>query len=488
MKSNQGHTPLLSALMEYAHSNPVAFDVPGHKLGKGILPEFRDYIGENVLKLDINSMKELDNLSNPVGVIKEAEELAAELFYSDNAFFIVNGSTAGVQNMILSACNPGEKLILPRNIHKSAINGLVLSGVNPVYIQPEIDPLIGISHGVSIEDTIKTIDENLDAKAILLLSPTYYGFSINIDTIIDYAHQKNMIVLVDESHGTHFYFNEDFGKPSMKYGADMATISVHKTGGSFTQSSLLLHNEGRISKHKVRSVINIMQTSSASYLLMASLDAARYNLANNPSLMQTVSNLSDYAIEQLSNIPNISVVKKEHMYNHEQYHHDKSKLLIDVSQLGITGFEVYDLLKKDFNIQLEVGETLVVLAIISIGDSKASIEALVKAMAALSTRFAGNAPLKNEVVILPLPVIKTTPRDAFFTQSNFVPIHKAVNRISADQIMVYPPGIPLVIPGEVITEEVIQHYLNLIQYGNQVVGSFQNGEIFLKVLKEDENE
>lgn len=484
MKSNQLLRPLFDKLVLYSKSNVVPFDVPGHKMGVGIHPDFTNFVGNNIFKLDINSLKELDNLSNPVGVIKEAEQLAADFFKSDNAFFIVNGSTAGVQNMILSACNPGDKLILPRNIHKSAINGLVLSGVTPVYIETLIDDNVGISIGVSIEETIKTIDENKDAKAILLLNPTYHGFVIDLKTIIDYAHSKGIIVLIDESHGTHFYLDDLFGTPSMSLGADMATISVHKTGGSLTQSSILLHNDGLVSKYKVRSVINLMQTSSASYLLMGSLDMARHHLATTDGLSNKIIELSNIVKTELADLDNIKLITNSISYNNETYFHDMSKILIDVTKLGKTGYEIYDILKKDYNIQIELGETLVILAIISVGDTIESVTSLINAIKDLSKRFHGDLHTDLSNYKLLKPIIKINPREAFFMETEYVTLMESIDRIAGDQIMVYPPGIPLVVGGEVITKQIIEKYTKLIEYGNQVVGTINNGEIKIKVLKE----
>jgi arginine/lysine/ornithine decarboxylase len=481
---DQNKRPLFDALTKYSNSLVTPFDVPGHKMGEGIHKDFISFVGKKIFQMDVNSMKDLDNLSNPESVIKDAEVLAAELFHADNAYFIVNGSTAGVQNMILAAVQPGDKIIIPRNIHKSAINALVLSGANPVYVYPKISEEIGISYGSSVMDTIKVIDENPDAKAILLLHPTYYGFTNGLEEIIEYAHQKNMIVLVDESHGTHFYFSEDLPSGSMLLGADMATISVHKTGGSLTQSSILLHNNNRISANKVRSVINLTQTSSASYLLMASLDIARYNLATNKDLIQNVITLSIYAQNELDKIKNIRVIKNHIISDNEHYKHDPTKLLIDISALGKTGFEVYDLLKSKYNIQLEFGETLCVLAIVSIGDTKESIQKLIDAFQDLSRQNNGN----SKIDVVPFKNAKTkirmTPREAFFSLTEYINIKESIGKISADQIMVYPPGIPLLIPGEIISQDVISEYIRLIDYGNKVVGTVTNGSIMIKIIKE----
>jgi len=476
--------PLYDALVAYSKSTVTPFDVPGHKMGKGIHPDFINYVGENIFKMDINSLQEMDNLSNPEGVIKEAEELAADLFDSDHAFFLVNGSTSGVQNMILSAMNPGEKIIIPRNIHKSAINGLVLSGAVPIYIYPEICTEVGISVGTSVHETLQAIDENKDAKALLILNPTYYGFSTDLKTIIDYAHQHNIIVLVDESHGTHFYLDDAFPDSSMTIGADMATLSIHKTGGSLTQSSILLHNKGRIPVSRVRSVINISQTSSASYLLMASLDIARHHLATNRNLIQNVISLSNFAKNEINKLPNLRVVDDSNVWVKDEYTHDSSKLLVDVSRLGKTGFEIYELLKQDYNIQLEFGEALVVLGIISVGDTLESVSTLIKAFQHLSKRFENANRIGIPENTKQKPAIKKTPREAFFAETEYIDIIISEGRIAGDQIMIYPPGIPLLVPGEVISKEVITEYLKYIEFGKKVVGSYQNGTVQIKVTKE----
>lgn len=482
--NKQQKRPIFDALVDYANSTPHPFDVPGHKMGRGIHPDFIKQVGPEIFKLDTNSMPILDNLSNPEGIIKEAEELAADLFQADNAFFLVNGSTSGIQNMILASVKPGEKIILPRNIHKSAINALVLSGAVPVYIDPEIESLVGIAVGHSVKRTKAVIDKNPDAKAILLLNPTYYGFTSQLETIVEYAHDKGLIVLVDESHGTHFYMDHRFGIPSMTVGADMATISVHKTGGSFTQSSLLLHRNGRISKNKVQSTINVMQTSSASYLLMSSIDMARHNLANNPDIMDHVFDLATYANNEIRKIKGYRVMDNVMMVNKEAFRHDVSKLLIDVSQLGKSGNEIFDALKDEFNVQVEVGESRIILAIISLGDTKEDIDYMIHALQVLSDRYYTEdpKPIPRRKYFHPRAI--KSPRDAFFSDTEYIPIKEAEGRIAGDQIMIYPPGIPLLVPGELITKEIITEYVRLVKQGNKVIGTVQNKFINIKVIKE----
>ncbi len=486
MKNNQHQTPLYDALITYAKRDDIVpFDVPGHKLGKGIPQRFKEDVGEIIFKMDVNSMKELDSLSNPINVIKESEALAADLFHADHAFFLVNGSTSGVQNMILSAVNDGDKIILPRNIHKSAFNGLIINGARPIYMEPLIDVASGISMGVPYERVKQTIDAHPDAKAILVLHPTYFGYTSRLKDIIDYAHKHKMAVLVDQSHGSHFSLHEQFPKSAMEYGADMATISMHKTGGSLTQSSILLHKNGIVPYSKIRSTINLQQTSSASYLLLASLDIARHNLAQNgPELFNEMITLSNHAKTKLNALDGITVVGSDRLDGDSMHLHDITKLVIDVSAYGVTGFHVYDYFKKTYDIQLELGETHIVLAVISLGDTIQSIQRLIEAF----TDFTKTHTIKDKIHIKSIPItipeMVYTPRIAFFKPSMLMKLEQSIGMIAADSIMVYPPGIPLVVPGEKISQETINNYKYLDQEDNILIGAHQKHDaIYIKVIK-----
>ncbi|MFW6319050.1 MAG: aminotransferase class I/II-fold pyridoxal phosphate-dependent enzyme [Bacillota bacterium] len=486
MKNNQHQTPLYDALIAYAKRNDIVpFDVPGHKLGKGIPKRFKDDVGETIFKMDVNSMKELDSLSNPINVIKESEALAAEFFHADHAFFLVNGSTSGVQNMILSSVNDGEKIILPRNIHKSAFNGLILNGARPVYMEPFIDEASGISMGVPLETVKQTIDAHPDAKAILLLHPTYFGYTSRLEDIIAYAHEHEMAVLVDQSHGSHFSLHDTFPKSAMEYGADMATISMHKTGGSLTQSSILLHKNGMIPYSKIRTTINLQQTSSASYLLLSSLDIARHYLAENGSKLFTeMITIAEYAKANLNALEGLTVVGSDRLDGDSMNTHDITKLVIDVSAYGVTGFHVYDYFKTTYNSQLELGETHIVLAVISLGDTMQSIQKLIDAF----TDFTKTHTIKDKKHIKTIPItipeMIYTPRIAFFKPSMLMKLEQSIGMIAADSIMVYPPGIPLVVTGEKISQDTINNYKYLDQEDNILIGAHQKHDaIYIKVIK-----
>jgi len=301
MNYTQENSPIHEALLQHKKNRVVPFDVPGHKGGRGI-PELTEFLGADCMKVDVNSMKPLDNLIHPVSVIKAAEELAAEAFGAHTAFFMINGTTAAVQAMIMSTCKEGEKIIMPRNVHRSSINALVVCGAIPVYVNPGVNHELGIPLGMSVKDIKNAIIENPDAKAILVNNPTYYGVCSNLKEIVRLAHEHDMKVLVDEAHGTHYYFSENMPINAMAAGADMSAVSMHKTGGSLTQSSFLLCGEG-VDPGYVRQIINLTQTTSASYLLLSSLDLARKNMVlNGKQLVAKTVALAEYAREEINKI------------------------------------------------------------------------------------------------------------------------------------------------------------------------------------------
>ena len=274
---NQSRAPIYEALEEFRQNRIVPFDVPGHKRGRGN-PELVALLGQQCVGIDVNSMKPLDNLCHPVSVICEAEEMAAEAFGAAYAFLMVGGTTSSVQSMVLSVCKKGDKIILPRNVHRSVINALVLCGAIPIYVNPDMDAKLGIALGMRVSQVERTIGENPDAVAVLVNNPTYYGICSDLRSIVKLAHGHGMKVLVDEAHGTHFYFGDSMPLSAMAAGADMAAVSMHKSGGSLTQSSFLLTGISMNPGH-VRQIINLTKTTSASYLLLASLDISRRNLA-----------------------------------------------------------------------------------------------------------------------------------------------------------------------------------------------------------------
>jgi len=468
MKYTQQNAPIHEALLQHKKNRIVPFDVPGHKGGRGT-PELTEFLGVDCLKVDVNSMKPLDNLIHPVSVIKAAEELAAEAFGANAAFFMVNGTTAAVQAMIMSTCKAGDKIIMPRNVHRSSINALVVCGAIPVYVNPGVNHDLGIPLGMAVDEVKKVISEHPDAKAILINNPTYYGICSNMKEIVAIAHKKGMLVLVDEAHGTHFYFGDGLPASAMSVGADMAAISMHKTGGSLTQSSFLLCGNG-IDSGYVRQIINLTQTTSASYLLLSSLDLARKNMAlNGKEIVSKIISLAEYARNDINKLGGYYAFSSELKNGDTIFDFDRTKLSIHTGEIGLAGIEVYDLLRDEYDIQIEFGDIGNILAIISAGDRAFEIERLISSLSEIKRRYSKDkvGMLNNEYIT---PVVALTPQKAFYSDKKSVLLKDGLNHISGEFVMCYPPGIPMLAPGERITQEVIDYIMYAKAKGSSLTG------------------
>lgn len=481
MKLDQNNTPLFDAVRKYCEDNVIQFHVPGHKQGRGI-PELAEYIGERALQMDANGMEDLDYANNPTGVILEAEKLLAYAYGAQNAYFLVNGTTSGVQTMIMSACDPGDKIIIPRNAHKSTIGGIILSGVMPVYIQPEINERLGIAMGVTVESVKKAIRENPHAKAIFLINPTYYGAASDLKSIVRIAHRHGMSVLVDEAHGAHMCFHDDFPLTAMEVGADMSAASMHKTSGSMTQSSVLLLRSNTILPEKVKQVLNLTYTSSASYLLMCSLDIARKQLAIRGSdMLDKVLELARWAREEINKINGLYAFGRELACTPGCYDFDETKLGINVIGLGYTGYEMESLLRKEYNIQIELSDIYNILAIISLGDRKQDLEALVNALKDISSK-AQTRKLKSPVKIPENPKMIVSPRDAFYSPKKAVALDASIGEIAGEMVMAYPPGIPVICMGERINNDIIEYIKVLKDENCELQGTADPHVDYIRVL------
>ncbi|MFV0518965.1 MAG: aminotransferase class I/II-fold pyridoxal phosphate-dependent enzyme [Lachnospirales bacterium] len=482
MKLNQNVMPLAKAMEEYRDARIVSFDVPGHKKGKSST-DLVDFFGAQTIKIDANSMKSLDFLAHPVSVIKEAEELMADAFGADHCFFMVGGTTSSVQAMVMASLKEGDKIIMPRNVHKSAINALILIGAVPIYVNPGIHKQLGIPLGMNTEDVIAEMDKNPDAKAVLVNHPTYYGICSELEKIVDEAHKRGILVLADEAHGTHFYFNEKLPKSAMEVGCDMAAVSIHKTGGSLTQSSVLLLKKNRVNPDYVRTIINITQTTSPSYLLMGSLDIARHNLAvNGKEIFEKVIELCEYAREEINKVDGYYAFGKEIIDNKYIYDFDTTKLCINTQNIGLAGIEVYDKLRDDYGIQMELGDLSNTLAIVSVGDTKFQIERLCASLSEIKRRFSQNSNKLFKVEYIE-PIIKKTPKQAFYGNVKKVKINDAIGEISGEFVMAYPPGIPIVAPGELITEEICKYIKYSKEKGCLLLGTLDMELEYINVLE-----
>ena len=456
-KVRQNRAPIVEALQSIEARRIVPFDVPGHKRGRGNRA-LVDLLGEQCLRLDVNSMKPLDNLCHPVSVIREAEELAAEAFGAAHAFLMVNGTTSAVQAMILSVSKKGEKIILPRNVHRSVINALVLNGAVPVYVNPQTNKRLGIALGMAMDDVRLAMDQHPEARAVLVNNPTYYGVCSNLKAITDLAHSRGMMVLVDEAHGTHLSFGKNLPVSAMAAGADMAAVSMHKSGGSLTQSSFLLCGQNINDRH-VRQIINLTQTTSGSYLLMSSLDISRKNLAlNGEQTFAKVVEMAEYARGEINRVGDYYAYSRELINGDTIFDFDPTKLAINTLNMGLAGIEVYSLLRDEYDIQIEFGDIGNILAYLSIGDRVQDLERLVGALSEIRRRYRRDrANMLDYEYISPRVIV--SPQEAFYGEKRSLPLEQAAGMISNEFVMSYPPGIPILAPGEEVTDEIIA-YIN----------------------------
>ena len=479
---SQTSAPIQEALERMKRARLVPFDVPGHKRGRGN-PELAAFLGSACLDVDVNSMKMLDNLCHPVSVIRDAERLAAEAFRAAHAFFMVSGTTGSVQAMVLSAVGRGDKIIMPRNVHRSAINALILCGAIPIYVNPGIDDILGIALGMRVEDVTAAIARHPDAKAVFVNNPTYYGICSDLRAITELAHAHGMKVLVDEAHGTHLYFSDRLPVAAMDAGADMAAISMHKSGGSLTQSSLLLCSDSMPLGY-VHQIINITQTTSASYLLLASLDISRRNLAlRGREVIDKIIDLVAYARDEINAIGDYYAYGRELIDGAAVFDFDTTKLSIFTRPTGLAGIEVYDILRDDYDIQTEFGDIANLLAYVSVGDRPKDIERLVAALAEIRRNYRKDPSktLKMEYID---PIVVCGPQDAFYAEKESLPIAKSCGRICSEFVMCYPPGIPILAPGEQITEEILTYIRYAKKKGCQITGPEDMSIQYLNVMTE----
>ncbi|MBS6501651.1 MAG: aminotransferase class I/II-fold pyridoxal phosphate-dependent enzyme [Clostridium sp.] len=472
-KLNQNETPLFDALKEYVDRDTLPFHVPGHKKGVGIDKEFKNFIGENPFKIDVTVFKLVDSLHHPTGPIKKAQELVADAYESHASFFSIHGTSGAIQAMILAVVNDGDKIIVPRNVHKSVTSGIILSGAVPVFMEPEIDKKLGIAHGVTPETVEKTLKENPDAKAVLIINPTYYGVATDIKKIADIVHSYDIPLIVDEAHGPHLAFSEKLPMSALKAGADICAQSTHKIIGSLTQGSLLHVKSKYVDPKRVQQILNLMQTTSPSYIIMASLDCARRQIAlEGKDLLQKTIELCKYTRDEINKIPGFYCFGEEVLGKPGSYSFDPTKLTISSRELGITGFELDMILADKYHIQMELSDFYNVLAVGSFGDTKEGMDRLLSALKEISNDYYGKKePVQDFLDIPAIPTKILNPREAFYSDKISIPLNESIGKISGEFLLAYPPGIPVLCPGEEITQEVVDYIHDLKRANLYVQGT-----------------
>ncbi|MFS0514241.1 aminotransferase class I/II-fold pyridoxal phosphate-dependent enzyme [Nostoc sp. UIC 10607] len=487
---NQNQTPLLDALKINAARPHAPFYTPGHKQGEGIYQSLADLFGKAVFRADLTELADLDNLFAPQGVIQEAQQLAAEAFGASQTWFLVNGSTCGIEAAILATCGTGDKIILPRNVHSSAIAGLILSGAIPIFLNPEYDPVLDIAHSITPEAVQSALQQHPDAKAVLTVYPTYYGVCGDLSAIANITHQYNIPLLVDEAHGAHFAFHPELPTPALAAGADLTVQSIHKVLGAMTQASMLHVQGNRIDCDRISKALQLVQSTSPSYLLLASLDAARQQIAlQGKILMSRTLQLAEEARTRINQIPGLSVLEISALGGSPGFVAlDETRLTVTVSGLGLTGFEVDEILDEKFAVTAEFASLQHLTFIISLGNTPTDIAQLVQGFTTLAKEYRRiNLTLKNQVwqnlgKTLDY-ALHFSPREAFFAVSEILPLTQTNKRICAEIICPYPPGIPVLMPGEVITKSVLDYLQQIQAMGGFISGCADTSLKTLKVVK-----
>jgi arginine decarboxylase len=478
--SQQDKAPLLEMLKTLSISPNAAFYAPGHKKGKGIPQKFMNLLGKDVFRSDLPELPELDNLFAPEGVIAEAQQLAAELFGADRTYFLINGSTCGIIASILATCSVGDKIILPRNIHQSAISGTILAGAMPIFIQPESDRIQDLnwdlSYSIAPESLNIALQQHPDAKAVMLLYPNYQGVCGDINAIVSLTRKYDIPLIVDEAHGAHFAFHPDLPLAALSAEADISIQSTHKVLGAMTQASMLHLQGKRIDRARLEKALQSVQSTSPSYLLLASLDAARQQMAiEGRELMEKTLALAAKAREKIAIIDGLSVLEAPETMNSGFFDLDRTRLTVNVSQLGITGYEADEILHRELGVTVELPLLNCLTSIVSLGNSTQDIDRLIDAFTVLSARYYSTRTarsLKNRSFNLNLPNTKTalSPREAFFASKETIKLSDSIGRISAETICPYPPGIPALILGEIITSEILEYLKTISALGGVLTG------------------
>lgn len=475
---SQADTPLLAAMTHYVNDGAIPFHTPGHKQGKGMHPLLESIIGREALALDLALMPELDDLHEPHGCIKEAQNLAAGLYGSDHSFFVVNGTTGGIYAMILTIAGPGDKIIVPRNAHRSIIGGIILAGATPVFMHPEVDLYLGIAMGVTPQTVEDAVQQHPDAKGVLIINPTYYGVATDLRRIVDIVHDHNMPVVVDEAHGPHLHFSERLPLQALDVGADICAQSTHKIIGAMTQCSMVHCREGRISVPRLKAMLQLVQTTSPNYILMASLDVARMQMATQGrQLVERAIDLAEWVRCEINKIPGLYCFGADKLGNPGVFGFDPTKVTVTVKGLGLKGAEAERILRHKHKVQAELSDMYNLLFLITLGDGEDEARALVAALQDLAANHAGERDFSlvedaySSIMAYPsTPEQVISPRRALFGHTKIVPFMQSAGRVCAEIITFYPPGIPLLCPGERISDEIIQYCRRLQEAGLHISG------------------
>jgi arginine decarboxylase len=461
--SVQSKAPIFDTILSHAKREVVSFHCPGHKNGRSIDKELKDYTGADVFKFDLTVFDEVDSLHDPVGPIKKAQELMAQAYGVKHSLFLVNGTSVGNMAMFLAACDSGDSVIVSRSSHKSIMAGIITSGVWPIWIQPKIDQNLDLIFNATYDQIKDALDKYPEAKAVFVTSPTYSGVVTELTKIVDMCHRRGKIVLVDEAHGAHLHFNRQFPESAVEVGADLCVQSTHKTLSAMSQGSALHFNSKLIDFNRVKKIVSMLQTTSPNYLILATLDLARRQVfLHGQENFDKVIEAAQWGRSYINdNIHSMKCFTRQEMQK-LGFDLDVTKLTVNVTKTGLSGYEIENILAKEYNIQLDYADLFNLVAIMGEGSTKSDVEAFVKALESISKKYHG----KQKNWILKIPSLATEmvmrPREVFLSNNTKkVSLKKAIGHVAAQTLTPYPPGIPVVIPGERITKEICDYLIDM---------------------------
>jgi arginine decarboxylase len=471
-------TPYLDALRAYADREPGRFHVPGHKGGVAADPLMADAFGAQAMRMDIPALTPGIDAGPPPTPFQQAQELAAQAWGARRTWFLINGASQGNHAACLTLAQAGERVVVQRNVHSSTIDGLVISGLRPWFVAPELDPELGIAHCLAPEALDEALSATPGATGAMIVSPTYFGAVADVRSLAEVAHRHGVPLVVDEAWGAHLAFSESLPEDALAAGADLVISSTHKIIGSFTQSAMLhlgADPNGRLDEFVVDRAVTLVESTSPNSLLLGSLDVARRYAAGpgRELLSKTIAAIAN-ARETIRRIPGLDVLDERIAERAGVHGYDPLRLAVDVRGTGVPGYEVAHLMHEADDINLELAGETVVVAVFGMGDTAIEnaarlVEALEKAVGGLGD----SGPERRERTAPPPPwgPLEMTPREAFLGPQEVVPVERAVGRIAAESLAVYPPGIPNVLPGERITAETWEYIQAILVHGGSLRGA-----------------
>jgi arginine decarboxylase len=479
--------PIGDAIEDFHRRGDLSLGIPAHRSGTGRhMPGASRWAGEQAFAADIGMNNGVDNRHQSWQVEPTAMQLFADAVGADETLFSTNGSTENVHVAMMTAVHPGETLVMARNGHKSAFSGLVISGAMPVYVEPEYDERWQVAHGIDPQKLDKALHEHPEAVAAMIFTPTYYGISADVKAIAETAHAHGVPLLTDDAWGLDYSFSRKLPPSAMESGADLSIGSVHKTLNGLSQTSVLSHAGDRIDSTRLSMVFELLQSTSASSLLLSSIDAARHEFQyHGEELLGHAIEIAEDIRRRISTLPGLRLMGEEVLDNPGAMFLDPTHITVDVLGLGLTGYQAGDWLRENRGVHVELADQRRVMALITYADTEQIAERLVESLTALADAHAGAEPiqpmgpaslpdLRTETVILP--------RDAYLGRTEMVPWRDAAGRVSAEMICPYPPGIPIVAPGELIVPAAVDYLQQQAAAGVMVEGAADESLAHFRVV------